>query len=97
MPWNTTLTDGEYWFAYAQSSSSAGGVGNVFNVSHSVMSAATVNRMGLSTAASNNGIEKNIGMGTYSATSAGFPSSLPITDIRGGHTFPIVYFLQGTV
>lgn len=97
MPFNTTMTAGEYWFAFAQSSSSAGGVGNVFNVSNGVMTYSSVNRMGLSTAASNDGIQKNIGMGTYSATSGAFPNSLPLTDIRGGATWPVFYFLQGTV
>lgn len=97
MPFNTTMTAGEYWFAFAQSSSSGGGVGNVFNVSNGVMTYSSVNRMGLSTAASNDGIQKNIGMGTYSATSASFPNSLPLTDIRGGATWPVFYFLQGTV
>ena len=53
--------------------------------------------MGLSTAASGDGIQKNIGMGTYSATSGAFPNSLPLTDIRGGATWPVFYFLQGTV
>lgn len=97
MPFNTTMTAGEYWFAFAQSSSSAGGVGNVFNVSNGVMTYSSVNRMGLSTAASGDGIQKNIGMGTYSATSGAFPNSLPLTDIRGGATWPVFYFLQGTV
>lgn len=97
MPWNTTLAPGEYWICYAQSSSSAGGAGNVFNVSHLIGSSQTQNRMGVSTAASLDGIQRNIGLGTYSATSGGFPPSVSLTEIQGGATWPIIYFLQGTV
>lgn len=97
MPWATILAPGEYWFAHAQSSSSAGGVGNVLAMSHVIGSSVTQNRMGVSINATNNGIQKNIGLGTYSTTSGGFPNAVTLTEIRGGATWPIMFMLLDTV
>lgn len=97
MPWNTLLSSGEYWFAFAQSSSSAGGVGNVLNVSNVIGTYQSVNRMGISTAASDNGIMKNMALGTYSATSGGWPNAVTFTEIRGGASWPIGYLFLDTV
>jgi hypothetical protein len=99
MPWSSNVTPGEYWFAFAQSSSSAGAAGNLFNISHLIGSSSTQNRMGVSQASNgtNAGIQANMMRGVYSATTGAFPASISQTMINGKFEMPIIYFLSGTV
>jgi len=99
MPWSSNVTPGEYWFAFAQSSSSAGAVGNLFNISHLIGSSSTQNRFGVSQASNalTGGIQSNIMRGVFSATSGAFPANINGTDINGKFEMPIIYFLNNTV
>jgi len=91
------LTAGEYWWAFRHSSSSAGAAGNLFNVSHLIASSQTQNRMGVVINATNTGIAKNIGLGTYSATTGAMPAAISMTQINQAATNPIFYWVADTV
>jgi hypothetical protein len=97
MPFNSVMAPGEYWFAYRASSSSAGGaIANAFSVSHIIASSQTGVRIGQAVNATNNGIARNIGLGTYSATSGALPNGISMTQINQAATWPIVYFMSAT-
>lgn len=96
MPLNTTLSAGEYWLAFRQSSSSAGAAGALWNISHYMATTVTGNRIGLSTNSTNQGILRNIGMGIYSATSAALPGGISMTQINQLGTAPFAYFMSST-
>lgn len=97
LPWNTVLAPGEYWFAIRQSSSSAGAAGSLFQVSHVIASSVTQNRMGVSINATNDGIARNIGYGTYSASSGALPAGISMTQINASAINPIIFMLSATV
>jgi hypothetical protein len=97
IPVSLTLSPGRYWAAFAGSSTSANAS---FVVAASVMQQTLGNHVafqpfGTSSGASNASNQNFYpGMGTYSATSGGFPSSVPITSdsIRGAPTMTIPIF-----
>lgn len=90
------ITAGEYWWAFLNSSSSAGAAGNLFNLSFLIASSSTQNQLGVSINATNSGIARNIGLGTYSVTTGALPASISMTQINQAATNPIFYWLQGT-
>lgn len=92
----TTFAPGEYWFGYAHSTSSGNTNPALFQISHVIGSSQTGNAMGVAANASLIGIQQNIGLGTYSATSGGWPAAITFTEIRGGATWPIMFFLNNT-
>lgn len=98
MPWNTTLNPGEYWFALMNSSSSAGGaIANAFSASYIVATSVTNAAMGVATSnVSNFNLGRNIGMGSYSATSAALPAAISMTQINRTAINPVIYMLSVT-
>lgn len=96
LPCVSTFTAGEYWIAFAQSSSSAGAAGNLFNVSNLVATSQTQNRLGVSNNASSSGIARNIGLGTYSATTGAIPTGISMTQINQAATNPLFYFVAAS-
>jgi hypothetical protein len=96
VPWATTLSPGEYWFAIRHSSSSAGVAGSGFQVSHIIGSSSTQNQMGVSINSTNNGIAQQIGMGVYSATSGALPAGISMTQINQSALMVPMYFLSRT-
>jgi hypothetical protein len=97
LPLYSTLTAGEYWFAVRNSSSSAGAAGSLFQVSAIIASSQTINPFGqASNVVSLGGIGQDIGLGTYSATSAALPGGISMTEINRAGTNPILYLLNVT-
>jgi hypothetical protein len=97
IPVTATFTAGSYWFAFHHSTSGAGTVGNVLNISQAIYSWNTFNRIGASTNATGSGLLKDFGIGTYSATSAAFPSGISMTQINQLGVAPIFYIGNKTV
>lgn len=97
MPVSTLLTPGEYWFAIAASTSSAGAGGNVLNISNLAVAYQTYNRPGLSTNATGSGFFQYMGAGTYSATTGALPGGISATQINQLGTLPILFAATGTV
>jgi hypothetical protein len=100
MPMNSTLAPGRYWMAVGNSLTSQNATCGI-NISVGQQTLATANniayqRVGTSSSASN--LSYNVGMyvggGTYSAVSAAFPDSIPLTSdsIRVGASFVFPYF-----
>jgi hypothetical protein len=100
MPMNSTLAPGRYWMAVGNSLTNQDTNCGI-NASIGQQTIATANniayqRVGTSSSASN--LSYNVGMynggGTYSAVSAAFPASIPITSdsIRVGASFVFPYF-----
>lgn len=98
MPVSSVLTPGMYWFAFANSSSLVGGTSNsVLAMSYIVASSQTGARFGNATSATSGpGIAKDIGLGTYSATSGAFPGGVSLTQINKLGTNPIYYIVDAT-
>lgn len=97
MPLSSLLTPGEYWFALAASTSSAGAGGAILNLSNLAIALQTFNRMGVVTNATNSGWLKFMGHGTYSATTASMPAGISMTQINQLGTMPILFAATGTV
>lgn len=97
MPFSTLLRPGEYWFALKASTSGAGTVGNVLNLSNLGVAHQTFNRPGLVTNASNSGFLQFMGFGTYSTTTGALPDSISMTQIRQIGSMPIIFGATGTV
>lgn len=98
MPVSSVLTPGMYWFAFANSSSLIGGTSNsVLAMSYLIASSQTGARFGNATSATSGvGIAKDIGLGTYSATSGAFPGGVSLTQINKAATNPIYYIVNAT-
>ena len=97
IPLTATFTQGSYWFAFHHSTSGAGTVGNVLNLSQGIYSWQTFNRIGVSTNATGSGVLKDFGLGTYSVTSGAFPNGISITQINQLGVAPIFYIGNETV
>lgn len=97
MPWNTTLTPGEYWFALRNSSSSAGGaITSALTISY--VGATTLTNAAIGVATSNVSgfnVGRNIGLGTYSVASAALPNAMSMTQIARAISspVPVIYML----
>lgn len=96
-PVSTLLSPGEYWVAVAASTSGAGTVGNVLNISNLAVAYQTYNRPGLSTNATHSGWFKFMGAGTYSVTTGALPNGISATQINQLGTLPIMFAATGTV
>lgn len=100
MPWNTTLTPGEYWFAIRNSSSSAGGaIANALSVSYVGITNLTNAAIGVATSnVSAFNIGRNIGLGSYSVTSGALPVAVSMTQIARAISspVPVIYMLSVT-
>lgn len=81
-PVSSTFPAGEYWMGVLHSTSGAGTVGNILNVSNMVATWQTFNRVGIGTNASNGGIFRELMIGTYSATTGALPVTIDQTQIR---------------
>lgn len=92
----SSLVPGEYWFGFQNSSSSDGAAGNLFNVGHYVNTTASGNALGVTQNATNVGIGRSIGHGTYSATTGAMPAGISLTQINQYGVNPIMYFMAGT-
>lgn len=88
----TTLSAGDWWFAYAQSSSSAGVIGQLFQVSQIGVSSVTGNRLGMSPNASSIGLGRDVGVGYYSATSNAVPNGITLTSDIYQQAFNAVFY-----
>ncbi len=99
LPLNTVMAPGEYWFAFRNSSSSAGGaIANAFSVSYIIQSSQTQAPFNRATSAKSvGGIAKDIGLGTYSVTTAAMPTAISMTEINKAATHPVFYFLGTSV
>lgn len=97
LPANLTLNPGRYWLAFAQSSTSANAS---FRMAASYLQETVSNQInfqpfgGASSASNASSPQVNRGLGTYSATTGGFPSSIGLTAgaILGAPTMGIPYF-----
>jgi hypothetical protein len=90
MPWNTTLAPGEYWIAVHNSTSSAGGAGNM-GWSHIVAIATSGNRLGVAINATNAGALRNMPWGSYSATTNAMPGGISFTQVNQSAIAPLIY------
>ena len=97
MPVTASFSSGTYWLAIHHSTSGAGTVGNVLNMSQGVQTWATFNGLGLSTNASGSGLLKIYGIGSYSTTSGAFPNGISATQINQSGQAPIAYIGNETV
>lgn len=97
IPVSTLLPPGEYWMALAASTSGAGTVGNVLNISNLAVAHQTYNRPGLSTNATHSGFFRFMGAGTYSVTTGALPGSINQTQINQLGTLPILFAATGSV
>jgi hypothetical protein len=93
-PMATFLSAGEYWLAFAMSTSSVGS-SVALQVSHAVITGITNNSFGypgftLSSAATLNPMIEP--MGTYSATSGAFPATVHVSQVNGMSSQDIPYF-----
>ncbi len=95
-PLQSLFTTGEYWFAFRNSSSSAGAAGNLFNISHLIATHQTQSPFGVITAATNAHIFRDQGLGTYSATTGALPAGISMTQINPLNSTPIFYFMNGS-
>jgi hypothetical protein len=91
------VTPGEYWFAFAHSTSSAGAAGNIFNLSFPVFVTSTSanNALGVS-ANTTQGMFRHLGLGSYSATTGAMPASVSMTQINPLSYFPHMYIQNAT-
>lgn len=97
MPISSLLTAGMYWFAFANSSSLAGTSNSVLAMSYIIASSQTVAKFGNATSATSGaGIAKDIGLGTYSATSGAFPGGVSLTQINKAGTNPVFYVVDAS-
>ena len=98
LPVSSTLTQGRYWLAVANSSASANVVGvlggNVLMQTVANVLFAPVGTSSQASNANNAWSPAYPGGGTYSAVSAAFPASVPLTSdsIRGGGTLTFPFF-----
>jgi len=97
MPLSSVLSAGEWWWAIHASSSSAGAVGNILNVSNIGMNIHTFNRVGINPSTSNSAFYPSIAMGAYSTTTNALPASINFTQVRNQSAFPIFFLATGTV
>lgn len=96
LPLSTVMVPGDYWIGMRQSSSVAGTVGNFLRLSHIGGTSTFVQRMGVAANATNPGLFRDIGFGSYSATSSALPSGISATQINAAGTMVPVYFLNST-
>ena len=96
-PVSSLLTPGEYWFAVAASTSSAGAGGAILNFSNMAVAHQTFNRPGIVTNSTASGWQKFMGAGVYSATTGAMPAGISVTQINQAGTFPIFFAATGTV
>mgnify|MGYP007089694969 CR=1 FL=1 len=97
LPVSSLFPPGEYWFAVANSSSSAGAAGSVLQMSNLAVAHQTFNRPGVSTASSLSGWQQFMGAGVYSATTGALPNGISLTQINQAGTFPVMFAATGTV
>ena len=102
IPWTQTVSASNYWVAIASRTTTGGGAGQTWQqVFQQTMFAASQHSgfVGRSTA---NSMYWRLGLGRYSATSAGVPNSMAFSDITGnsvvaGTGIPMFYFGSVTV
>lgn len=95
-PVSSTFPAGEYWMGVIQSTSSAGTVGNILNVSNVVATWQTFNRIGVATNASENGMLRELMVGSYSATTGALPVTINQTQIRQSGMMILGFIGQNT-
>jgi hypothetical protein len=82
MPFNTTLSAGEYWLAYANSSSAIGGTaGNNLRVAAIGGTQTPLVYMGNAIASNTAGVFRDMGLGIYRTTSGAFPGTVSFTQL----------------
>lgn len=96
-PVSSTFAPGEYWMGVIQSTSGAGTVGNVLNVSNVVATAVTYGRVGLALNSSNGAIFRELNAGQYSVTTGSLPASINQTQINQNGVFILGFLGQATV
>lgn len=97
IPITATLSAGTYWFGFHHSTSGAGTVGNVLNISQAVNTWATFNRLGVSTNATGSGLLQDFGVGSYSTTTGALPNGISATQINQLGQAPVFYLGNETV
>jgi hypothetical protein len=86
IPWTNTITAGNYWFGYLNRTTSGG-----TNASYNQLCVSQMGSVfsGLWSVATNQSHQRALGMGTYSATTAGIPGSIAFSQISGSGTLPM--------
>lgn len=97
LPVSSVFAPGEYMLAVVASTSGAGTVGNVLNISNMAGAYQTYNRFGVSTNSTESGFFKFMGAGKYSATTGALPASISATQINQLGTLPMMFAATGTV
>ena len=97
MPFNTTLSQGEYWIAFRNSSSNAGTAGNMVRLSVIGATSLQVNRLGAPVASNGSGLMMDIGLGSYSVTSGAFPATVSFPQIQGNGFIPRIILVNQTI
>lgn len=97
MPISSLLSPGAYWFAFRQSTALSGTSNSVMAMSHIIWSSQTQAGWHVATSATSaGGIAKNIGLGTYSATTGAMPNGISLTQINKAATQPVFYIVNAT-
>lgn len=98
IPWTTSFTDGRYYVAVASRTTTGG---TNCTISQMLNSQINSNFSGLFGANSNRSHQWPLGLGVYSASSTGFPSSIGISQIDGTASLaarpPSWFMINGTV
>lgn len=94
-----TLTEGQYWVGVVSRTTTGGAAGQTINqLLNSNINSTLSGQIGLATNAS---YQWTLGLGRYSATTSGMPSSIAFTQIDGNSSIflrpPSIYFVNGTV
>lgn len=95
----TTLPEGQYWMGILSRTTSGGNNGTYSQLLASQGASSFFGHFG---SAVNATMQYTRGLGTYSVTTSGMPSSIAFSDIRGASNSlvlrqPIFYFVSGTV
>ena len=93
VPWTTTITGGEYVFAFRSSTSAQS---TNLTISNFVASNLASTLSGNAFEASNVSAQRTAGLGIYSVASASLPSAISLADIRGGSSAfqrPPIFYL----
>jgi len=82
IPVSSSFSAGEYWMGIINSTSGAGTVGNVLNISNLIASYLTYNRPGVVLNSSNPSHHQELILGVYSTTTGAFPATINATQVR---------------
>lgn len=104
MPWTMTLSSGDYWVGVVTRTTTGGGAGHTLNQilrTLATISSNVTGWSGLLGAATNATVQQQLGLGTYSVSTAGIPSTIGFSELTGTGTMPLqiplFHFRSGTV